>query len=197
MFEILSDFCKTEIVKLRGGDKGNFELFLMSDLGEAHSNKIIKLCSKHGIVKQTTAGYTPQVNAYAERYFRTNGEMARCQLAQFNMEEEFWEDARDHANWLYNRVPPSRSIPGEPWLSPKKRQYPERKVKDLTNLKPFGNVCWTHVTKARRQGKTDIEPRGEQGVLVGYDDDQGPLLARVYFTTTGVYELHDNGNIQY
>jgi transposase InsO family protein len=79
VFEILSDFCEYEIVKLRGRDKGNFKLFLMSELGEAHSNKIINLCSKHGIVKQLTAGYTSQVNAYAERYFRTNSEMAWCQ----------------------------------------------------------------------------------------------------------------------
>ena len=88
-------------------------------------------------------------------------------------------------------------IPNELWLSPRQRQYPERKVTDLSHLKPFGTVCWIHLKKARRQGKTDIESRGEQDILVGYDDDQGPLLARVYFPATGIYELHDNGYIQY
>ena len=68
---------------------------------------------------------------------------------------------------------------------------------DLSNLKPFGTVCWIHTKKARRQNNTDIELRGEQGILVGYNDDQGPLLAKVYFPATGVYELHDNGYIQY
>jgi hypothetical protein len=34
-------------------------------------------------------------------------------------------------------------------------------------------------------------------VLVGYDDDQGPLLARIYFPDTKIFELHDNGYIQY
>ena len=57
----LWDFCETEIVKLWGRD---FKIFLMSDLGEAHSKKIIKICSKHGIFKQTTAECTPQVNAF-------------------------------------------------------------------------------------------------------------------------------------
>ena len=61
----------------------------MSDLEEAHSKKVISLCNKYGIVKQATAGYTPQHNAMVERWFRTNSEMS-----QFNMEEEFWEDAR-------------------------------------------------------------------------------------------------------
>jgi hypothetical protein len=34
-------------------------------------------------------------------------------------------------------------------------------------------------------------------VLVDYDDDQGPLLARIYFPETKIFELHDNGYIQY
>ena len=78
-----------------------------------------------------------------ERWFRTNGEMS--QLSQFNMEEEFWEDARRHGTWLYNRVPPTRVIQGEPWQSPRQRQYPDRKLTDLTKIKPFGTTCGTHV----------------------------------------------------
>ena len=62
-----------------------FEIFLMSDLGETHSTKVIRLCNKYGIVKQATAGYTPERNAIVERWFRTNGEMSRGQLSQFNM----------------------------------------------------------------------------------------------------------------
>ena len=35
-------------------------------------------------------------------------------------------------------------------------------------------------------------------MFVGYDnDDQGPLLARIYFPDTKIFELHDNGYIQY
>ena len=33
--------------------------------------------------------------------------------------------------------------------------------------------------------------------MVGYDDTQGPLLARIYFPSTRVYELHDNGYVEY
>ena len=46
-----------------------FEIFLMSDLGETHSKKVIRLCNKYGIVKLATAGYTPQHNAIVERWF--------------------------------------------------------------------------------------------------------------------------------
>jgi transposase InsO family protein len=61
----------------------------MSDFEEAHSKKVISLCNKYGIVKRASAGYTPQHNAIMESWFRMNGEMSRCQLSQFNMEEKF------------------------------------------------------------------------------------------------------------
>ena len=88
-------------------------------------------------------------------------------------------------------------IQGESWQSPRQRQYPDRKLTDLTKVKPFGTICWTHAKKARRKGKSDSVSGGEQGVLFGYDDDQGPLLARVFFSDTKIFELHDNGYIQY
>jgi hypothetical protein len=83
-------------IKLDGGsDISVFKhIFLMIDLGEAHSKKVISLCNKYEIVKQATAGYTPPNSAIVERWFQTSGEMSRCQLSQFNMKEEFWKDAR-------------------------------------------------------------------------------------------------------
>jgi hypothetical protein len=168
--DVLFYFFDTEIVALRGKYTTEFEIILMSDLSEAHSNKIIKLCRKHGILKQTTSGYTPQHNAFVERWFRTVGEMSRSQLLQFDMEEKFREESRRHANWIYNRVPPSRYVPEESWLSPIQKQYPDRKVTDLIQLHPFGTECWAHIKKARRPGKSNGNPRGYHGILVGYDD---------------------------
>ena len=89
--------------------------------------------------------------------------------------------------------PQQQVCPRPKWLTPRQQQFPDRKVTDLTKLQPFEITCWTHIKKARRPGKSDINPRGEQGRLVGYDDDdQGPLLARIYFPQTGVFELHNN-----
>jgi hypothetical protein len=76
---------------LRGEDRTVFEIYLMSDLGEAHSKKVINLCNKYGIVKQATAGHTPKHNASVERWFRTKGKMSRCQLNRFNMEKDGFE----------------------------------------------------------------------------------------------------------
>ena len=80
---------------MKGRDPTTFEIFLMSDLQEAHLKEVISLCNKYAMVKQATAGYTPQHNVMVEEWFRTNGDMSICQLSQLNM-KEFWEDARRH-----------------------------------------------------------------------------------------------------
>jgi hypothetical protein len=64
--DVLSYFFDTEIVALRERYTTEFEIMLIIDLDEAHSNKITKLCRKHGILKQSTAGYTSQHNAFVE-----------------------------------------------------------------------------------------------------------------------------------
>ena len=50
-----------------GGESTNCEITLFSDQGEAHSKKVEEACRKYGVLKQSTGGYTPQHNAFAER----------------------------------------------------------------------------------------------------------------------------------
>jgi hypothetical protein len=149
------------------------------------------------MLKQTTAGYTPDHNAFPELFFRTVGEMIKCRMLQFNSEEELWQDSRIHAVWLLRRVLSSKYVPYQPWLTPRQQKISDRKVTDLIKLQPFETTYWTHINKARRPGKSNIKPRGDQGRLVRYDDDQGSLLARIYFSETGVFELHGNSYILY
>jgi hypothetical protein len=94
---------KTEA--LRGRDQRDYEVVLMSDLRESHSKKLINACKKYGVHKTSTAEYTPQHNAFLERWFRTNSEMSRCQILQFDMKEEYWDSSRSHATFIYNRIP--------------------------------------------------------------------------------------------
>ena len=53
-------------------------------MGEAHSEAVRETCAEYGVLRQTTAGYTPEHNAFIERWFRTNAEMSRCQMQQFS-----------------------------------------------------------------------------------------------------------------
>ena len=64
------------ITALRGRTGATYEIILLTDLGEAHSNKIIKTCRKFGVLKQTTAGYTPDHNAFSECFF---AQWEKCQ----------------------------------------------------------------------------------------------------------------------
>ena len=97
----------------RGGDNSNYEIVRFSDMGEANSRKVIDICREYGVVKQRTGGYTPEHNAFAERWFRTNAEMSTCQMLQFDRPENMWEDSRKMATFIYNRVPLTRQTPGE------------------------------------------------------------------------------------
>ena len=101
----------------------------------------------------------------------------RYQTLNDEVESKTSDLPASHAVWLLNRVPNSKYVPNQKWLTPRQQQFPDRKVTDLTKLQPFGITCWTHIKKARRPGKSDINPRGEQGRLVGYDDDQGPIVS--------------------
>ena len=77
----IKEWLEQEIKPLRGRDLFNFEIVLFSDMGEAHSEVVRDTCAEYGVSRQTTAGYTPEHNAFIERWFRTNPEMSRCQLA--------------------------------------------------------------------------------------------------------------------
>jgi hypothetical protein len=81
-----------------------------------------------------------------------------------------WKDSKVHLTFLFNRVPLSIYIP-------RQRQSPNRKEINLTKLQPFGITCLRHIKNARRLGKHIFNHRGEQGILVRHDDDQGSLLA--------------------
>ena len=52
---------------MRGRTKGGFEITLICDLGEAELKKVHQLCNQYGVVKQSTARYTPEHNAFVEQ----------------------------------------------------------------------------------------------------------------------------------
>ena len=60
--------------------------------------------------------------------------MSRCQMLQYDSAEALREDSRKMATFIYNRVPPTKRIPGEPWKSPLGLQYPDKEAVDLTKL---------------------------------------------------------------
>ena len=91
-------------------------------------------------------------------------------MLQYKLNDTYWEDSRALATFIYNRVPPSKWVKGEPWISPLMKQYPNRKSMDTTKIKPFGLTCYVLQKKARRNigfhGKSDVKENAKKGVLV-------------------------------
>ena len=65
----INDWLEQKIKPLRGRDLSNFEIVLFSDMREAHSENVRDMCAEYGVLRQTTAGYTPEHNAFIERWF--------------------------------------------------------------------------------------------------------------------------------
>ena len=61
--------------------------------------------SKHSIVRQTSAPYTPQQNGVAERANRTIVKMARCMLYAQGLRREVWAKAASNAVYTCNQCP--------------------------------------------------------------------------------------------
>ena len=122
-------------------------------------------------------------------------------MIQYNMDDTYWEDSRAMATFIYNRVPPSTRIEGEPWISPLQKQYPKRVSMDMSKIKPFGLTCYVFQKKERRNvgyhGKSDKKEHAKKGVLIGYDDQKGTLLVKVYYPKENTYAWVDEQLVTY
>jgi hypothetical protein len=102
-YDKIKEWFKNEIGLLRGRDNSNYEIVLFSDMGEANSRKVFDICREDGVVKQRTGGYTPEHNAFAERWFCTKVKMLTCQMLQFDLPENMREDSRRMVTFIYKQ----------------------------------------------------------------------------------------------
>lgn len=148
--------------------------FIRSDRGGEYTGKEFNdYMAKEGIQYQRTAPYTPQQNGVAERKNRTLIEMARCMLLESGLDKKFWGEAVSMVNFIQNRLPVKEILktPHEHWYGIK--PY-------IGHFKQFGSKCYIHVPdEARRK----LDPKGVQGILVGYDINSKAY--RCYIQSTG------------
>ncbi|CAK9814306.1 Retrovirus-related Pol polyprotein from transposon TNT 1-94 [Anthophora quadrimaculata] len=135
---------------------------LRTDNGREYlSREFSKYLEEEGIKRQLSIEYTPQQNGVAERANRTLVEMARCIMIQGNLPQSLWAEAINAATYIRNRCPTkilNDKTPLEAW----------------SGMKPYvgffriiGSKC-VALNKSRRLGK--FEPKGEEYILVGYDN---------------------------
>ena len=68
---VISIWFPKVIVPLRVSDKSLTKVFIHSDLGELKSDLVTAFCDHNGLYPTFTAGYTPQLNCFIERVWRT------------------------------------------------------------------------------------------------------------------------------
>jgi hypothetical protein len=118
--------------------------------------------------------------------------MSRCQILQFDMEEEYWDSSRSHAAVIYNRIPSASGSTGEVIKTPFQLQYPDRVTLDSTRLQPYGITFWVLIIRAQRPEKSDALEHVKKGILVRYDCQRPLLLAKTYFPDLQIFEFYDN-----
>ena len=160
-----------ELVKTQFGKKPKI---LRSDRGGKFTGKILKdFLANQGIIQQLTAPYSPQQNGVAERKNRTLVEMAKCMLIDAGLNECYWGEAINTANYLQNRLP-SKTIEDTPYF-----RWFGRKP-DLGHVRAFGTEVYCHVPSMHRG---ILHDKAVKLRLMGYSVESKAY--RLIDTTTG------------
>lgn len=126
--------------------------------GEYIGGELKALFNKMGIQHQKTAPYSPQQNGVAERKNRSLVEMAKCMLIDGNMNNVYWAEAINTANYTYNRLPTKscNKTPFELWYN---------KVPCVQHMKVFGTKTYVKIPDERRR---KFDDKAKPLTLVGY-----------------------------
>jgi len=119
-----------------------------------------QFCQKNGIIHETTISYLPEQNGIAERVIAIFFEMVRCMLWSAGVDLRYWGEAFMYAVHIRSLTLTSRLkgiVPYEAWTG--------RKA-DVSHLRIFGSLGWTHIPKQVRRGK--LESRAMKVHLLGW-----------------------------
>ena len=129
--------------------------------GEYTGKEFEDVCSKLGIIHETTSPYTPEHNGIAERYNRTLQEGALTLRNDADLSAKFWVSAIHTVNFVKNRILHHRL-----GTSPYEAFW--KKKPSIDWLRTYGCKCWALIPKAiRRKG----DYKSVEGIFVGYYDD--------------------------
>ena len=137
-------------------------------------------CDHAGIVIDSGAPYSPELNGVSERKNRTILQMSRALLQESGLDTRFWIYSLKVSEYLINRSPTKSNAE---FITPFEIVF-DRKP-DLSNLRVFGCIAMAHRPKEVRkqddtQGKTTgqikLGPVADVKFLVGYTDTGYELL---------------------
>ena len=145
---------------------------MRSDGGGEYINKRFReYLVKAGIQHRVSPPYSPSQNGLAERMNRTIMEHARCILQDSQLSITFWGPAVLTAAHIHNCLP-SRSHDNTSPLA-----YWTRKEAGIGHLRVFGATAWVHIPKETRR---KLDSKSAKCILIGYEEDAGSKLYRLY-----------------
>jgi len=139
--------------------------------GEYLNQQFLQYLKEDRIRHIVSPPYSPAQNGLSERMNHTIMEGARCLLEDAKISKEFWGHAVLTAAHIHNRLPSTsqRGIsPIEHWTG---------KAPSIRHLRIWGSTTWVHIPKERRR---KLDPKSVKGILVGYEEDAGTKVYRVY-----------------
>ena len=126
-------------------------------------------CTQHNIADEPSPPYAKEFNGMAERTYGVHKGNAISLLKSAHLPPKFTSFALEYSVFIKNRL----AHPDDTDTTPYKMWY--KRDPDMTSFKPFG--CKVTVWKALPQRGSVYEPRGVDGVFLGY---KGESLYWVY-----------------
>lgn len=128
--------------------------------GEYISAEFEQYLQLQGIHHELSVRYSPQQNGVAERYNRTICELARALIIDADLPKSFWAEAISTAVYVRNRAPTNAH---KEVTTPYQKWYHCRP--DISNLRVFGSLAYTHIPDQLRQ---KLDDKAEVMMMVGY-----------------------------
>ena len=97
------------------------------------------MCTQEGIDLQHSVPYTPQQNGAAKRKNKTLKEMTTCMPLHKSLDQVFWAEAMNCANYILNRSPHKAldgATPFEAWTGRKP---------SVKHFRVFGCPAWARI----------------------------------------------------
>lgn len=160
--EVCSKF--KEFHKMLENQKGIKIKMLRSDGGgEYMSGELKTYLRENGIRSAMTPPHTPQLNGVAERFNLTLLNKVRAMLDGKKLDQDFWAEAANTANFLRNISPVKILGNGTP------EQKFSGRLPKVKKLRVFGCEC-----HYKNNGpKSKLEPRARCGIFLGYVPEVG------------------------
>ena len=151
-------------------NKGVVERWHSDNGGEFTSTSIKEYAQGIGVIKTFSAPWTPEMNPYAERMWRTLLKPMRILFAHSKLHHHFWVYCMDHAVYLHNRMP-SKALPNH--ITPFEARY--NRKPNVSKLRVWGCKCYYLLPKRDVQGK--LGPRAVPALHLGRGfHDQGYMV---------------------